>query len=119
MEQRVGWLYGYYSEDPNYPDGVRVNVEAVYEPPQMGEYGGFHLFDDESESLVDLLAESLSLERVGWVFTSTDHDSFITPDDMKKIAEMQEKFSIKHPEGFRVSKFVSVIIKPAGDGSES
>jgi hypothetical protein len=36
----MGFLYGYYSEDPNYPDGVRVNVEAVYEPPQMGEMGG-------------------------------------------------------------------------------
>jgi nuclear protein localization family protein 4 len=32
MEQRMGWLYGYYSEDPNYPEGVRVNVEAIYEP---------------------------------------------------------------------------------------
>jgi nuclear protein localization family protein 4 len=32
-EQRMGWLYGYYSEDPNFPDGVRVNVEAIYEPP--------------------------------------------------------------------------------------
>jgi hypothetical protein len=28
----MGWLYGYYSEDPNYPEGVRVNVEAIYEP---------------------------------------------------------------------------------------
>lgn len=27
----MGWLYGYYSEDPNYPEGVRVNVEAIYE----------------------------------------------------------------------------------------
>lgn len=62
MEQRVGWLYGYYSEDPNYPDGVRVNVEAIYEPNQYGEYNGFHLLDDQNESLVDLLAESLSLE---------------------------------------------------------
>ena len=29
IEQRMGWLYGYYSEDPNYPEGVRINVEAV------------------------------------------------------------------------------------------
>jgi nuclear protein localization protein 4 homolog len=32
-EQRIAWLYGYYSEDPNFKDGVRVNVEAIYEPP--------------------------------------------------------------------------------------
>lgn len=28
----MGYLYGYYSEDPNFPDGVRLNVEAIYEP---------------------------------------------------------------------------------------
>ena len=28
----MAWLYGYYSEDPNYPEGVRVNIEALYEP---------------------------------------------------------------------------------------
>jgi len=35
MEQRMGYLYGYFSDDPNYPLGVRVNVEAIYEPPQI------------------------------------------------------------------------------------
>jgi len=40
MEQRVALLYGYYSEDPNYPEGVRVNVEVIYEPPQIGEFNG-------------------------------------------------------------------------------
>jgi len=29
----MGWIYGYYSEDPNYKDGVRAIVEAIYEPP--------------------------------------------------------------------------------------
>ena len=81
-------LYGYYSEDPNYPDGVRVNIEALYEPPQMGEYGGFHMFEDSNATMVELLAEALTLEGVGGVFTSTDQESVITPDDIKKIAEM-------------------------------
>lgn len=39
-EQRMAYLYGYYSEDPNFKDGVRVNVEALYEPPQVGEMNG-------------------------------------------------------------------------------
>jgi len=43
----VAFLYGYYSEDPNYPDGVRVNVEALYEPPQYGDEHGFHILEDE------------------------------------------------------------------------
>jgi len=45
-EQRMGYLYGYYSEDPNFKDGVRVNVEAIYEPPQVGEMNGVQPLDD-------------------------------------------------------------------------
>lgn len=42
----MGWIYGYYSEDPNYPEGVRVNVEAVYEPRQVGEINGVEPLED-------------------------------------------------------------------------
>jgi nuclear protein localization protein 4 homolog len=35
-EQMMAYLFGYYSEDPNYPEGVRCNIEAIYEPPQVG-----------------------------------------------------------------------------------
>ena len=42
----MGYLYGYYSEDPNYPLGVRINVEAIYEPPQIGQMEGFVEMDD-------------------------------------------------------------------------
>ncbi len=66
----MAWLYGYYSEDPNYPEGVRVNVEAIYEPQQMGEINGVAVLDDQYQSKVDMIAEALSLERVGWIFTS-------------------------------------------------
>jgi len=37
----MAYLYGYYSEDPNFPEGIRCNVEALYEPPQVGEISGF------------------------------------------------------------------------------
>ena len=52
MRQRVGFLYGYYSEDPNYPEGVRVNIEAIYEPPQDGDINGFHILEDPAEEEV-------------------------------------------------------------------
>jgi nuclear protein localization protein 4 homolog len=29
----MGWIYGYFAEDPNYKNGVRAIVEALYEPP--------------------------------------------------------------------------------------
>lgn len=43
---RMAWLYGYYSEDPNYPEGVRVNVEAIYEPKQEGEMNAVMALED-------------------------------------------------------------------------
>lgn len=69
-EQRMGWLYGYYSEDPNFPDGVRVNIEAIYEPPQIGEIRGVQVLDDPFRPTVDIIASALQLERVGYIFTS-------------------------------------------------
>jgi len=32
---RVGFLYGYYAEDPYYKNGIRAVVEALYEPHQQ------------------------------------------------------------------------------------
>ena len=52
----MGWLYGYYSEDPNFPDGIRVNVEAIYEPPQIGELKGVQVLDDPFRPTVDIIA---------------------------------------------------------------
>lgn len=69
-EQRMAYLYGYYSEDPNFPEGVRVNVEAIYEPPQIGEFSGFQELEDPDKRIVDTIANGLSLECVGWIFTS-------------------------------------------------
>ena len=73
-EQRMGWLYGYYSEDPNFPDGVRVNVEAIYEPPQVGDGNGVTPLDDPFRPNVDMVAHGLSLERVGQIFTTLNKD---------------------------------------------
>lgn len=65
MEQRIGYLYGYFSEDPNYPEGVRVNIEAIYDPPQINEMDGFVELDDPNLHKVDMIASALGLERVG------------------------------------------------------
>lgn len=85
-EQRMAWLYGYYSEDPNFPEGVRVNIEALYEPPQIGEFSGFHVLQDDNEWMVNAVAESLSLEKVGQIYTTIDGDSFIHSDQIRNIA---------------------------------
>lgn len=115
----MGFLYGYYSEDPNYPEGVRVNIEAVYEPPQMGEMGGVEPLMDPLEAKVDLIAAALSLERVGWIFTSLNQEVCLTAQETRKVARLQEMYKVDHPEGYKVSKFVTVVVKPRGDGAET
>ena len=82
----MAWLYGYYSEDPNYPEGVRVNIEALYEPKQIGEINGVEHLEDPFLNKVDMIAGALSLERVGWIFTSINQDTFLTSQEIRKVA---------------------------------
>ena len=111
-EQRMGWLYGYYSEDPNFPDGVRVNVEAIYEPPQLGELKGVQPLEDPYRPTVDLVAGALSLERVGYIFTSLNQEkTFLTGDQVKTIAAAQQEHLVDHPVGPKVSKFITVRVE--------
>ena len=64
--QRAGILYGYYAEDPNYPQGVRAIIEAIYEPPQLGEVTSVEILEDPYQTIVDMVAEALGFERIGW-----------------------------------------------------
>lgn len=82
-EQRMGFLYGYYAEDPNYKNGVRAIIEAIYEPPQKGSFGGVELEQDKMEKDVNYIVAKLGLERVGWIFTSINHDCFLTSDEIR------------------------------------
>ena len=88
MEQRIGYLYGYFSEDENYDLGVRVNVEAIYEPPQISEMGGFIELDDPGSHKVDMIASALGLERVGQIFTKVDQETILTADEVKRAADL-------------------------------
>ena len=59
--QKMGFLLGYYSTDPNYPEGVRINVEAIYQPPQTAREDGFKLNKDNAEVYRDMIASALGL----------------------------------------------------------
>mmetsp|Transcript_1658 Transcript_1658/g.1486 ORF Transcript_1658/g.1486 Transcript_1658/m.1486 type:complete len:167 (+) Transcript_1658:579-1079(+) len=92
--QRGGLLYGYYAEDPNYKGGVRAIVEAIYEPPQKGEVNSFEFEEDPDQSLVDMLAESIGLERIGWIFTSLDNSGALTSYETRMAARLQEQHKV-------------------------
>ena len=117
-EQRMAHLYGYYSEDPNFKDGIRLNVEAIYEPPQEGAQEGFVELEDPNRTMADMLAESLNLERVGIIYTTLNKNKvFMTSDQLRDSARLQEEHKVDHPCGQTVSKFVTVIIECKEDGN--
>ena len=72
IEQRMCHLYGYYSEDPNYPEGIRCNVECIYDPPQISDMSGQVELDDPNRHIVDMIASALGFEHVGMMFTKLD-----------------------------------------------
>lgn len=82
-------LYGYYSEDPNYPEGVRAVVEALYDPPQIGDTSGETEMPDPKRHIVDMIASALNLEHVGIMFTKLDQDTFLTEKEIRRAAKMQ------------------------------
>ena len=80
---------------------------------------GFQILNDDNEAYVDMIAEALTLEKIGWIYTSLNYESFLTPKEIREIARMQEKHAIMHPEGVKVPKFVTIVVKPKGDTGES
>jgi nuclear protein localization family protein 4 len=111
FEERVGWLYGYFAEDPDYELGIRAIVEAIYEPPQHGTYNNVEIKQDAFQSQVDIIANGLGLQKIGWMYTSRDHDTFMSPQHIIKAAEYQNENLVKHGLGFQVPKFISVVLK--------
>ncbi|XP_054717743.1 nuclear protein localization protein 4 homolog [Uloborus diversus] len=67
--QRVGILYGYYEPHKDVPLGIKATVCAIYEPPQDGSKDCIKFLPDEKAKIVDKIAESLGLAKVGWIFT--------------------------------------------------
>uniref|UniRef100_A0A1A8PIU1 Nuclear protein localization protein 4 homolog n=1 Tax=Nothobranchius rachovii TaxID=451742 RepID=A0A1A8PIU1_9TELE len=67
--QRMGYLYGRYTEHTDIPLGIRAEVAAIYEPPQSATQNSLELLEDPKAAAVDEIAAKLGLCKVGWIFT--------------------------------------------------
>uniref|UniRef100_A0A3P8UQ64 Nuclear protein localization protein 4 homolog n=1 Tax=Cynoglossus semilaevis TaxID=244447 RepID=A0A3P8UQ64_CYNSE len=67
--QRMGFLYGRYTEHKDIPLGIRAEVAAIYEPPQNATQNSLELLEDPRAAAVDEIAAKLGLCKVGWIFT--------------------------------------------------
>lgn len=119
LKQRMAYLFGYFAEDPNYSNGIRAVVEAIYEPPQIGDHDSVEPLEDKDAVIIDSVSNALTLEFIGWIFTTinTDEETYMCSYDIKKAAIFQEQYKLKHTSGYYVSKFITVMCKPKNDGS--
>ncbi|XP_069511243.1 nuclear protein localization protein 4 homolog [Ambystoma mexicanum] len=125
--QHIGYLYGRYTEHKDIPLGIRAEVAAIYEPPQVGTQNSLELLDDPKAVIVDEIALKLGLRKVGWIFTdlvsedtrigtvkySRNKDAyFLSAEECITAGYLQNKhpnLCRLSPEGHFGSKFVSVV----------
>ena len=61
---------------------------------------------------MNAVTTGLTLERVGWIFTDSNHDVVMSAKHVRMAANFQEQFKVPHESGYDISNFISVILRP-------
>lgn len=109
--QKFGWIYGYFCEDPDYELGIRAIIEAIYEPPIKADSNTYELLDDFALNDIEVIAKSLGLQRIGWIFTSENQNEILTSKEIINAAKLQNDFLKTHYFGYKVPKFLTVVMR--------
>ena len=113
QEQRMAFLYGYYIIEKEPPCNVTAIVETLYEPPQFGNNNSFSLKEDKDKSLIDILSNGLSLQCIGWIFTTLkEGNTKLRSHEVIKAAKYQQEYNSLHSSGCHISRFITCVVSP-------
>uniref|UniRef100_A0A2K6D7Q0 NPL4 homolog, ubiquitin recognition factor n=1 Tax=Macaca nemestrina TaxID=9545 RepID=A0A2K6D7Q0_MACNE len=101
--QHFGYLYGRYTEHKDIPLGIRAEVAAIYEPPQIGTQNSLELLEDPKAEVVDEIAAKLGLRKDTYFLSS---EECITAGDFQNKHPNMCRLS---PDGHFGSKFVTAV----------
>ena len=62
--------------------------------------------------MLNSVTTGLTLERVGWIFTDSNHDVVMSAQHARMAASFQEQYKVPHESGYDISNFISVILRP-------
>ena len=113
QEQKMAFLYGYYIKEKNPPYKITAIVETLYEPPQLVNHNSFSLKEDKDKSLIDKLSEGLSLQCIGWIFTTLkEGGTALKSKEVIMAAKYQQEYSFIHSSGCHISRFITCVVSP-------
>ncbi len=98
----------------------RVIVEAIYEPPQEPDpeaAEGFVQLEDDIEDKVETIAETLGLQKVGWILGHPPREKGFQMSAAEVI--MAAELQLEAADGVEPTPFVTVKVTIGDDGNVS
>eukprot|EP01090_Pellita_catalonica_P009154 TRINITY_DN20218_c0_g1_i1.p1 TRINITY_DN20218_c0_g1~~TRINITY_DN20218_c0_g1_i1.p1 ORF type:complete len:416 (-),score=61.36 TRINITY_DN20218_c0_g1_i1:62-1309(-) len=109
-KRRVGYLYGSFDTEGT------VKVDVIFEPSQEGSDKSVMITSTEEENqMLDKLADLLGLQRVGWVFLTTNPDFIMSAGEIVQTSEMHAKALKKY--GDIANSFVACTVSVGEEGT--